>query len=330
MPPRRLSVEDCEPRHGRQLAALQARSAQGYDSWNRSVHATLCLPMLHCIRLWGDREIRHPLVAPKRIQSCGRLAVEVGIGMIPAYPSTISATTRPRLILVDDHRMVVRGLVAVLEGDFEIVATAHDGAELMHLLPVASDCLLLDLQMPGRSGLQLIPEIVRLQPTLRILVVSMLVDRVMADACLCAGAGGFIPKDADVKELRWAVREVMAGRRYLSPLVPKSSHRVGLAARHSGLHLLTERQERIVLMMGDGQSGVDIGNELGIRPSTVTFHKRNIARILGIDNDAALLRYAVLASAGMEESPSGAAVFDGMLALPRGYRNSTEDRPTRR
>jgi DNA-binding NarL/FixJ family response regulator len=206
---------------------------------------------------------------------------------------------RPRLILVDDHRLVVRGLTSLLERDFDIVATAHCGDELLALLPeVVSDGLLLDLEMPGRSGYQLIPRIRRIQPTLPILILTMLVDRTMADACLGAGASGFVPKDADADELRLAIREVLAGRHYVSPLVPKSSHRLGLEASHVGLHRLTRRQEQIVLMLGEGRSGVWISDELGICPSTVTFHKQNIMRTLGLDCEAELVRYAVLIRAG--------------------------------
>jgi len=217
----------------------------------------------------------------------------------------ISSAGRPRLILVDDHRMVVKGLTSLLERDFDIVATAHGGDDLLALLPaIEADALLLDLELPGRGGYQLIPRIRRLRPSLRILVVTMLVDRTMAEACICAGATGFVPKNAEADELRTAIREVLAGRRYLSPLIPKSSHRIGLEASNPALHRLTRRQEQIVLMLGEGRSGVGIGDELGICPSTVTFHKHNIMRTLGLDSEAELVRYAVLIRAGTEPAES--------------------------
>ena len=213
---------------------------------------------------------------------------------------TPPAGRRARLIIVDDHRMVVRAFTSLLERHFEIVGTAHGGDELRHLLPgVPADALLLDLEMPDRSGYQLIPEIHHLQPALRILVVTMLVDRAMAEACIRAGANGFIPKNADTGELRLAIREVLAGRLYVSPLVPRRTRGVGMGAAHAGLHRLTRRQEQIVLMIGEGRSGVDIGAELGIGPSTVTFHKQNIMRTLGVVDEAELLRIAVLSRAGV-------------------------------
>lgn len=216
-----------------------------------------------------------------------------------AVRRTPAGATRLRLILVDDHRMIVRGVTSLLERDFEVVAVAHGGDELLRLLPDhPADCVLLDLGMPGRNGYQLIPQIRRLQPDLRILIVTMHVDRVMADACLSAGASGFIPKDATAEELRFAIREVGGGRRYVSPRVPKSSHRVGLKACYAGLHRLTARQQRIMLLFGEGLSGIGISNVLAIGPSTVTFHKQNIMRDMGFETEADLLRYAVLAGAG--------------------------------
>jgi DNA-binding NarL/FixJ family response regulator len=207
------------------------------------------------------------------------------------------------LILADGQRLVLKALAALLERDFTIVTAVHGAEELLRQLPgLKAECLLLDLELRGRNGYLLIPAIRRVQPSLRILMVTMLADRVMADACVRAGASGFIPKDADDEELRLAIREVVAGQRYISPLVPKSSHRVGLDARHPNLGRLTFRQEQIVLMLGEGRSGVYISNRLALSPSTVTFHKRNIVRVLGLEDEADLLRLAVLVRAGVTDA----------------------------
>lgn len=202
---------------------------------------------------------------------------------------------RPRLILADGHRMVVDGLHSLLSQEFDVVGTAVTGNELLGLLEEHSaDCLLLDIVMPGGNGLELIPTVHRRYPDITILVVSMLRDRVLADACLLAGASGFVPKVCGIQELRAAVGEVLAGRRYLSPRVPKTSHAVGLQARHPALARLTPRQQQIVLLMGEGNSETEIGRRLGLRTSTITFHKKNLKRELGIRDESALRQYTVL------------------------------------
>jgi DNA-binding NarL/FixJ family response regulator len=211
--------------------------------------------------------------------------------------------TRPedaaRLILCDDHQLVRDGLRYVCERLYQVVGAASSGDELLALLKSqTADCLLLDLEMRWHSGLQLIGAIKRLRPEMKILIVTMHIDRMLAEASLSAGANGFIPKEATSDELFVAISEVLAGRRYLSSRVPKSSHGVGLGAKHLGLSRLTPRQQQIILLLGEGKSGHEICRMLNLSPSTITFHKHNIMRVLGIDSDGALLQYAVLVRAG--------------------------------
>lgn len=220
--------------------------------------------------------------------------------MIPARDDGLPPV-RPRLILADDHRVLADALAAALARDHEIVGVVSDGAALLQLLRRrVGDCLLLDLQMPGRNGLALLPDVRRLQPELRILVLTMFVDRALADVALRAGAHGFIPKEAPLGHLTAAIGEVVAGGRYESPLIPKCSHRVGIEAQHPGLACLTPRQQQIVLLMGDGISSSDISRRLGVSASTITFHKQNLKRSLGIDTESDLVRYAVLLRAGVQ------------------------------
>jgi DNA-binding NarL/FixJ family response regulator len=204
-----------------------------------------------------------------------------------------------RLILCDDHQVVRDGLCRVCERVYQVVGAASSGDELLVILKShTADCLLLDLQMRSRSGLQLIGAIKRIRPAMKILMVTMHNDRMLAEASLSAGADGFIPKEATSDELLAAISEVLAGRRYLSSLVPKSSHGVGLGAKHLGLSRLTPRQQQIVLLLGEGKSGHEICQELKLSPSTITFHKHNIMRALGIDSAGAFLQYSVLVRAG--------------------------------
>ena len=202
---------------------------------------------------------------------------------------------RARLVIADDHRMVVQGLEQMLGKRFDIVGVAYAGDELLKLLQrTPADCLLLDLSLPGRSGLDILPEIRTLQPDRNVLVLTMHADRVLAEASRAAGALGFVPKDAGMEELKVALTEVLAGRRYVSPRVPKSSHRVGLDALHASLARLTERQQTILRLLGQGLSSAEIGDKLGLSENTITFHRKRIRTILGLSTEWELTRQAIL------------------------------------
>jgi DNA-binding NarL/FixJ family response regulator len=213
---------------------------------------------------------------------------------------------RPRLVIADDHRLLVQGLQQLLSRRFDVVGVAYAGDELLELLGrTPADCLILDLSLPGRSGIDLLPDIRRAQPDLKILVVTMHVDRILAEAALAAGAMGFVPKDSGMDEVETGLREVLAGRRYLSPRVPKHSMRVGLDAMHASLARLTPRQQTILRLLGQGKTSAEIGAKLGLSENTITFHRQRIRKALGLSSEWALLRHALLVhlATSEEESP---------------------------
>lgn len=206
-----------------------------------------------------------------------------------------SRNRRPRLILADDHRLVIDALRRALDVEFRVTGVATDGDGVIDLLSCQSaDAVLLDLDMPKRCGLQLIPWISRSRPDVRIVVLTMHIDRGLVTACMNAGAHAFVPKDAPLEELVFAVHETLAGRNYISPRVPKSTHRVSLDAEHMALQRLTDRQQAVLLKLGEGQTAVEISRDLQVSPSTITFHKQNLMKALGFDDEAMLMQYAVL------------------------------------
>jgi len=202
---------------------------------------------------------------------------------------------RPRLVIADDHRLMVEGLQQMLRPRFEVVGVAYAGDALLDLLHrTEADCLLLDLSLPGRNGLEILPDIRKLQPALRVVVLTMHVDRILAEAALAAGAMGFVPKDSAVEELERALGEVLAGRRYLSPRVPKLSHRVGLDAMHASLSRLTPRQQQILALLGQGRTSAEIAAQLGLSENTITFHRQRIRKMLGLSSEWELIHFAIL------------------------------------
>ena len=212
--------------------------------------------------------------------------------------------SRPRLIIADDHKILVESLRTMLARRFEIAGTAHDGESLLALLAhTPADCLLLDLSMPGRSGLELLPDIRGRYPKMKVLVVTMHVERILADAVMRAGASGFIPKDSGMEELSEAIRAVLAGRSWVSPRVPAAEPVPVDEESPRGLAALTPRQMEILRLIGQGRSSADIAEFLGVSVHTVTFHRTRIRQLLGIPNEWGLSRLALLLQVGTPPEP---------------------------
>ncbi len=213
---------------------------------------------------------------------------------------------RGRLVIVDDHRLVAEGMGSILGRHFDVVGVADSASALRELLRTReADCLLLDLTMPGMNGLELILEIRASHPAMRILVVTMHLDRGLADASLDAGAHGFVPKDSSNDELEKAIHAVLSGQRYTSPRVPTATDRVALRATHSAAACLTPRQQQILHLIADGKTTDEIAAALGVTSYTVTYHRANLRRVLGIRNEQGLLRFAVLVRVGEREAAQG-------------------------
>jgi DNA-binding NarL/FixJ family response regulator len=202
---------------------------------------------------------------------------------------------RAAVLIADDHPLVSQGLRELLRSTYTVVGTVGDGREVHEAVErLEPDVLLLDLSMPHRNGLDLIPELVVAFPALRILIVTMHLDRTLADLALQAGAHGFIPKGATADELNNAVRDVLNGERYVSPKIPRRSFRDGAALEDPSLDRLTPRQRQILDLIGQGKSGVQIAEALSVSPRTIEFHRAQIRKTLGISNEMGLLRYAIM------------------------------------
>ena len=211
--------------------------------------------------------------------------------------------TRSRIVIVDDHRLVAEGIRAMLSRRFDVVGTADSGKALRALLLAQeAECVLLDLAMPGVNGLELIPVIQALRPGIRILIVTMHLDRSLANAALDGGADGFVPKDCGREELVAAIEAVLAGDKYVSPRVPKATNRVSLHASHLAFARLTPRQQQILQLIADGKTTQEMSAVLGVTPYTVTYHRANLRRVLGIKNELGLVRFAVLVQVGERAS----------------------------
>jgi DNA-binding NarL/FixJ family response regulator len=214
-------------------------------------------------------------------------------------------TFKPRLLIAEDHEMFSQGLRAMLGDTCRILATVADGRNVVPaVLRHEPDVLLLDLSLPHRTGLDILGELRTAAPAVRVVIVTMHVDAVLVDAALRIGAAAFVPKDAEVEELRTAIDEVLQGRRYVSPRLPRQTW--GEGTDRMGFTELTARQQEIVGMVGRGMTTEDIAVALGISEYTVHFHRKNIRRKLGLESDFEMLRYAILVGATGQTPPEQA------------------------
>jgi DNA-binding NarL/FixJ family response regulator len=212
-----------------------------------------------------------------------------------AVSQSTRRTNRARLIIAEDHRVVAAGLRTLLTVDYSVVALTHSGSALLAALHARpADCLLLGLMLSDHHGVSLISTVRKQWPDLKIVVLTMLVDRVIANACIAAGAQAFVPKAADDDELRHAIDTTLAGGLYLSPRVPRTNHPVSLEARRVGLERLTPRDQDVMLLLGEGKRPAQIAAALGVGPSAVTYHLQRLMRALGAPTQKELVRLAVL------------------------------------
>jgi len=208
--------------------------------------------------------------------------------------------TGTTIVLADDHNVVRQGLRALLETepDFRVVGEAGDGLGAVHLVErLQPDVLVLDLMLPGLSGLEVTRLVRQGSPQTRVLILSMHADEAYVLRALKNGAAGYALKDSSVADLVQAVREVAGGRRYLSP--PLSERAIErYAQRAEGVtedsyEQLTTREREVLHLAAEGHTNAEIGALLGISPRTAETHRANLMRKLGLKSQTDLIRYAL-------------------------------------
>jgi len=209
-----------------------------------------------------------------------------------------------RVFLADDHALVRAGfksLLQTMEG-IEVVGDAEDGHKALELLKEKTvDVLLLDVSMKGLNGLEVLERIHKINPKLRVIMLSMHSNEEYVLQALKSGAGGYLLKDAAPLELELAVRSVARGETYLSPAISKTvvneylrkDGAVGQVARRSAFEELTTRQREILQLIAEGHSTKEIASKLDLSIKTVDTHRTELMARLGIHDIAGLVRYAI-------------------------------------
>lgn len=203
-----------------------------------------------------------------------------------------------RTLIADDHAVVRAGVRQILAAhlDVVIVGEAGTGNEVLRLLgEQAIDVVLLDMSMPGRSGIDLIKDIRRGHPRVRVLVLSMHNEEQYGVRAICAGAHGYVTKTSAPEVLVEAIRKVAEGRVHISgEVAERLAYSVSQPRAAGPLHQrLSEREYQVFLMLAGGRSVTAIAEALRVSSKTVSTHKARILQKMGFTGLADLVRYAV-------------------------------------
>ena len=202
-----------------------------------------------------------------------------------------------RIVVADDHTIVREGLKQLLTaaGDLEVVAEAQNGFEVIERVRgLEFDLLLLDMSMPGKSGIELIKQVHNEKPKLRMLVLSMHEEHQYAVRAIRAGAAGYLTKEGASSQLVQAIRKVAGGGAYISSAVAEQLALGAMPDAKGPPHAsLSDREFQIFRMIAEGKSVSDIAERLNLSVKTVSTHKANILQKMNMSTQAELIKYAL-------------------------------------
>jgi len=209
----------------------------------------------------------------------------------------VSNTT---VVLADDHAIVRRGIRAVLEAtaEFAVVAEVSDGLQVPEVVErLRPNILVLDLMMPGLNGLEITRQVRSRCPQTQVIILSMHADEAYVVEALRNGAAGYVLKEASTTEIAQAVREIAAGRRYLSQPLSERAIKVYVEKAHAtpmdAYETLTTREREVLQLCAEGYSSTEIATRFGISPRTADTHRANLMRKLGLQGQTDLVRFAL-------------------------------------
>jgi len=205
---------------------------------------------------------------------------------------------RPRIVLADDHTLVLEGLRKILEEKCDVVGMAEDGRTLLKVAQQHNpDVVVMDISMPELNGLDAARQLRKLLPTCKIIFLTMHADPTYSKEAFQAGASAFLLKRSAATELLLAIQAVLNGQFYVTPVIAKDLL-LPLCGQAEPLtdnkHLLTPRQREVLQLVAEGKAVKEIANLLNVSSKTVEFHKTKIMRELNLHSTVELTKYAVV------------------------------------
>jgi DNA-binding NarL/FixJ family response regulator len=200
-----------------------------------------------------------------------------------------------RILIADDHRLMAEACAKMLQPEYEIVGVVTDGRSLARTaIELKPDAVIVEVSMPLLNGLDAAEQVKRKLPSTKIVFLTTNSDPNLASEAFRRGASGYILKHSGAEEFISAIRRIMNGQSYLSPLIARETMTYLLHRRHaSHQRNISGRQSEILQLLAEGRTMKEVADILDITPGTVAFHKYNMMEKLGITSTAGLLLYAL-------------------------------------
>ena len=202
-----------------------------------------------------------------------------------------------RVVLVDDHQLVRTGIRRLLSDDEEIdvVGEAGSGEDALRLVrEMRPDVVLMDVSMPGIGGLEATRKLLRVDPALRIIALTIHVEEPYPSRLMEAGAMGYITKGCDEGEITAAIRAVMRGERYIGADIARQMALAGFdGTRDGGLDKLSQREMQVMMMVTQGYKMQEISDTLCLSPKTISTYRYRLYEKLGVETDVELTHLAI-------------------------------------
>ncbi len=203
---------------------------------------------------------------------------------------------KPRVLIAEDHQLVLEGVKRIVETECLIAGTATTGPEVLSLTEALDpDVVLLDIAMPLLNGIEVARKLKASHPDTKIIFVTMQLNRDYIREAFDAGGSGYVVKQAAASDLIAAIREVQRGRFYLSPMLSEPNGGTPSAEETPArlFRSLTSRQRQVLQLVAEGKPAKEIAGLLNISVKTVEFHKKHLMQELKLRSTAELIRYAV-------------------------------------
>jgi len=203
---------------------------------------------------------------------------------------------RPRVILADDHKLVAEALCKLIASDFDVIAVASNGHELLALAAsLKPDAIVVDIAMPLLNGLEAGRLLKEKMPGVRLVFLTMNEDPDLAREAMDAGAHGYVLKQSAASELVDALRAALRGKSYVTRQIARGIQE-SFARDPSGrgrLRSVTPRQRQVVQLLAEGKSMKEAADVLKVAPRTVAFHKYRLMQDLGLKTNAEVVQFAI-------------------------------------